>query len=161
MEHKSRDFVIVVDSQETKYPYLFSGELIIRKVLMVDGIRTGDYSIQGFERKVTVERKTTSDLYSSLSQRRDKFMEEMERIQHFECKALLIEATYDQVINAPRTSYVRKFSKLQKPHLRGALTKIMAEYNIPVIFAGSRRNGEEWTHKVLRTYFEKKRVGIM
>lgn len=152
-------FVIVVDSQEAKYPYLFSGELIVRKRLLVDGIRTGDYSIQGFERKITIERKTVTDLYSSLSTRRVKFMEEMERIQFFECKALVVEGTYDQVINAPKTGYVRKFSGLRRESLLGSLVKINMEHGITVIFAGNRKNGEEWTLHTLKMFYKKKREG--
>jgi len=153
------DFVIVVDSQEAKYPYLFHGELIVRKRLLVDGIRTGDYSIQGLEHKITIERKTVTDLYSSLSTRREKFMEEMKRVQFFDCKALLIEGTYDQVINAPKTGYVRKFSGMRRESVLGSLVKINMEYGITVIFAGNRKNGEEWTLHTLKMYFKKKREG--
>ena len=156
-----RDFVIVVDSQETKYPYLFSGELLVRKPLLVDGIRTGDYSIQGYERKITIERKTVADLYSSLSQRRVKFMEEMERVQHFDCKALVIEGTYDQVINPARGSYTKKYSRMDRNSVLGSLVKINMEYGITVIFAGNRRNGEEWTLHTLKMFFKKKREGRM
>jgi ERCC4-type nuclease len=153
------DFVIVVDSQETKYPYLFSGELLVRKPLLVDGIRTGDYSIKGFERKITIERKTLTDLYSSLSTRRIKFMEEMERVQYFDCKVLLIESTYDQVINASRTSRVRKYSKLPRASVLGSLVKINMEFGITVIFAGNRKNGEEWTLHTLKMFYKKKHEG--
>ena len=158
---EERDFVIVVDSQEAKYPYLFSGELIIRKPLLVDGVRTGDYSVQGFEKQITVERKTITDLYSSLSQRRTKFMEEMWKLQYFESKALVIEGTYDQVINPPRTSYVKKYSKIHRNSVLGSLVKINMEFGITVIFAGNRRNGEEWTLHTLKMFFNKKRKGEM
>lgn len=162
MEGGNNGFVIVVDSQESKYPYMFSGELIIRKQLLIDGIRTGDYSIKGFERYAAIERKTVQDLYSSLSSsRRDRFITEMYKLGYFECKALVVEGTYDQVINPPATSYLRKFSHIKREAVLGSLVKIQVECGVPIVFVGSRRNGEEWTLHTLKMYYDKKHKGAI
>jgi len=56
------DFTIIVDSREQK-PYLFGGYTCgVKK----SGLKTGDYSIEGYENSICVERKSKEDLYSSL-----------------------------------------------------------------------------------------------
>ena len=54
-------------------------------------LRTGDYSIKGFESRITVERKSIPDLYSSIGADRERFEREMVRLAEFEYAAVVIE----------------------------------------------------------------------
>ena len=60
-------FDVVVDSRESA-PYRFENlpnegrKLVVRSVTR--GLKTGDYSIAGFEHRVAVERKSLPDLFN-------------------------------------------------------------------------------------------------
>lgn len=56
-------------------------------------LKTGDYTFAGFEDLVCIERKSAQDLYGTLFQGRDRFQREMERMQAFKYKYLVIEST--------------------------------------------------------------------
>ena len=57
------------------------------------GLKTGDYSIQGFENRICFERKTVSDLVSTLIGGHERFLREMERMKSFEVAYILVEHT--------------------------------------------------------------------
>src|ERR1700733_13721123 len=80
-------YKIIIDTRE-KTPLKFTGIETIRA-----GLKTGDYSIEGFEDKITIERKSLADLIQSISRDRRRFEECIQRLLEYEAKALLIEAT--------------------------------------------------------------------
>lgn len=57
------------------------------------GLKTGDYSIQGYEDQITFERKSVQDLVGTLIGGHQRFLKEMERMQTFKAKYILIEHT--------------------------------------------------------------------
>lgn len=86
---------IIFDTREQK-PLDFSN-LPIRGVKQLEveraTLKTGDYTIKGFEDSVCIERKSVGDLYGTLFQGRDRFEKEMERMLSFKHKYLVIEST--------------------------------------------------------------------
>jgi len=66
---------IIVDSRE-QTPLVFA-----HLPFIVSGLPTGDYSVKGLEDDFTVERKTLSDLYGSLTSGRERFMRELQRMR--------------------------------------------------------------------------------
>lgn len=84
-------FTIVVDTREGA-PYAFTGmfegsdrDYRPRVVQVVhQGLRTGDYSLHGYTDRITIERKSLSDLMGSLAgqdgDRRRRFKDEHERM---------------------------------------------------------------------------------
>lgn len=57
------------------------------------GLKTGDYSIEGYEDQITFERKSVQDLVGTLIGGHQRFLKEMERMQAFKAKYILIEHT--------------------------------------------------------------------
>lgn len=55
------------------------------------GLKTGDYSVQGYEDRICFERKSVSDAVSTLVSGHERFLREMERMQSFKAKYILIE----------------------------------------------------------------------
>ena len=82
---------LLIDSREKK-PLTFE-HLPVR----VCTLRTGDYSIAGLDSRFTVERKSVSDLVTTLSQRRGLFMSELERMLSHEFRRLLVIGTWDEL----------------------------------------------------------------
>ena len=54
-------------------------------------LKSGDYSIKGFESRVTIERKSVPDLFGSVGADRERFEREMVRLASFEYAAVVIE----------------------------------------------------------------------
>ncbi len=89
---------IVVDTRE-QVPYTFQG----LKADAVDGggpliiptvrgtLASGDYSILDYTHMVTVERKTLTDLASTLTAGRRRFLAEMERLREYDAAWIVIE----------------------------------------------------------------------
>lgn len=80
-------FTVLVDSREQS-PYTFQGlradadkkGLPIDVARIIKGLPSGDYSIKGLESRIAVERKSLSDLFSTLAGRREQFQAEHERL---------------------------------------------------------------------------------
>lgn len=82
--------VIIEDSRE-QTPLDFKG---MRGVEVVrQGLKTGDYSIQGYETQLCFERKSVPDLVGTLIGGHERFLREMERMNDFDTKYILIEHT--------------------------------------------------------------------
>lgn len=114
------EFTVIVDSNEG-HPYQFEGikcrrtqkPLIIqtkRKPLWSTSVREvttkrgtyrvglADYSIEGYEDRIQIERKSLEDLFGTLGGRREKFEAEIKRL-HEDCEfsCVLIEADWNQI----------------------------------------------------------------
>jgi DNA excision repair protein ERCC-4 len=58
---------------------------------------TGDYSIQGLEHVVRVERKSLPDLIACVGRERERFDREVQRLLAFPVRLLVVEATWSQI----------------------------------------------------------------
>lgn len=58
---------------------------------------SGDYSLAGFETRVAVERKSVSDLFGTISQGRDRFVRELERLAEYDYAAVVIEGDWQAI----------------------------------------------------------------
>ncbi|OGT57703.1 MAG: hypothetical protein A3E01_02900 [Gammaproteobacteria bacterium RIFCSPHIGHO2_12_FULL_63_22] len=116
MARKKRDpnepdicpFRVVTDTRE-QAPWSFDGihgdardrnrPLIIPVVTRT--LATGDYSIEGMELLVSVERKSIEDLYGTLGRERERFDREIVRLDAMRFAAVVIEADWREIINSP------------------------------------------------------------
>ncbi len=60
---------------------------------------TGDYTIEGFETRITVERKSLSDLLGTLTAERDRFERELARMQSMDFAAVVVEADWSAILD--------------------------------------------------------------
>jgi len=134
--------ILIVDSRE-KTPWDFEGDDAFAGVLhtKLDG---GDYSIQGMEDILVVERKATVDeLFVNFTKDRERIQAEFERLRNHKFRIFVIEETCDDVLN-PFKYYVNKKGINKKSHkmpvavVASNLTNLMLEYNVHIIFGGSR-----------------------
>ena len=139
---------VIVDTREQK-PYTFSefGNWI--GSVQSSALKTGDYSIAGYEDCISIERKSLPDLVGSLMAGRERFLREIRRLSLFKYKMLLIEASRKEV-KSPYT-----FAREVKCHpngIIGSLDAISARYGIPIHYGSDRGLSEEfaasWLSKV-------------
>lgn len=148
---------IVVDTREQN-GYTFAGI----KSDAVDGghvmtvrterrtLKSGDYSLAGYETRVAVERKSLADLFGTLGQGRDRFERELERLSEFEFATVMIESTWPEILSSPPVH-----SKLPpKAVLRSAIAWQQRYPNVHWFTAGTRRAAEAVTLRILERFWK-------
>jgi ERCC4-type nuclease len=136
---EKRNVVVVIDDRE-RTPYAFPDAVTAR-------LKTGDYSAQGFEQRVAIERKSLVDAYGSIGGGRNRFEREVQRLAELEYGAIVIEATLAGFLEEPPA-----YSDMNP---RSALLSYLAwsvKYRVPVFFAGDRRHGNAVTWHLLRFF---------
>lgn len=99
-------------------------------------LATGDYSIEGMEQLVCLERKSLNDLVSTLMHNRDRFFRQLERMQAFPHRAILVEASYEDV----KSPYVFCEDVAAHPNgVSGSLDALEVRFGIPVIYTSRNR----------------------
>lgn len=137
--------VAVVDTRE-QIPYSFERFTNWIGDTKLSGLKTGDYSVVGYESLISVERKTLSDIVNSLMSGRERFLREMERLSEFKHNHLVIEASREEV----KSPY--RFAEGVKAHpngVVGSLDAISAKFMIPIHYGCNRNLSEEFTASYL------------
>jgi len=127
--------VVIIDTRE-QAPFTFTamtnciGGIVSRK------LDVGDYSVVGMERLLRLERKSLTDLISTLMHGRQRFLRECEALAKFRHAALLIEATYEDV----KSFYHEDLCTSAHPNaVSGSLDAVEARFGIPVIYTSRHR----------------------
>jgi len=128
--------IVLIDTRE-KYPFNFS-----RFKNWIDGekscvLKAGDYSIEGMEALLILERKTLTDIITTLIQQRMRFFKQCEKMTKYRWRALLIEASYEDI----KSSYDQdEYNTSAHPNaISGTLDALEARFGIPVIYTSLYR----------------------
>jgi hypothetical protein len=150
-------FKIIVDGAE-KLPYRFQGlstdAALKSRPLVVPvewaHLKTGDYSIEGWKKHVTVERKTKNDLYTTLGQGRARFEREHERMAAMGAGSsiVVIEASWDEILNDPP-----RRSRLHPKTVFRTFLSWSQKYCVPWYAMESRRFAEITTFRWLEKWW--------
>ena len=104
-------------------------------------LKQGDYTLQGLEDWVIIERKNSiNELVSCLGVQRERFMREMDRMAHVRYKFLVIEDYWTSAMKPTR------YSKMSVNFVLSSVFSLMLKRNIFVIFGGTREN----TQKIIK-----------
>lgn len=136
------NMIVVIDTQE-QLPYMFSGCRTFHKKL-----GEGDYSLEGYENVIAVERKTANDFYGSIinnkeTDNRDRLEREFERLRNYKFKALVIEEE-EQDILCPEI-YGRD---IDRNSVYGSIISFEIKYGLNVYY-GSRK----WCENKILNWF--------
>ncbi|KXK28787.1 MAG: hypothetical protein UZ01_02527 [Candidatus Brocadia sinica] len=123
---KKSNLVIIRDTREQK-PLVFPNAKVKDAKL-----QTGDYSLEHFEDKITIERKSLSDLLQSLSAERKRFMSEVQRMRAFEYAGLVVEASLADIYRGVWRNAISVGSVV------GSLQALSAKHGLHVLFACDR-----------------------
>lgn len=103
----------------------------------VGTLKTGDYSVEGMEGLLTLERKSLSDLISTLMHGRSRFINECERMTEFKYRAILVEASYENV----KSKYDHLgFTQAHPNGIVGSLDAIECRFSIPIIYTSMNKD---------------------
>lgn len=105
---------------------------------------TGDYSVFGLEHVVAIERKSLPDLVACVGVERERFDKEVMRLLAYSVRALVVEATWQDIEAGDWRSKVGASAAL------GSLLGWIAS-GLPVIMAGDHARGGKYTARILFT----------
>lgn len=130
--------VVLVDTREQmplplvdNHPNWIGGEKRVK-------LGAGDYSIEGMQDILALERKSLADAIGSTMAGRARFIRSCERLAAFRWKAILIEATYEDM----KTAYIRNEDLVTEAHpnaVCGTLDAIEAKFGIPILYTSQHR----------------------
>ncbi len=102
--------------------------------MIIGTLKTGDYSLVGYEDILSIERKEDfSELWSNYLER-ERFEEEMERMSILKYKMVVIESCFSPELLELTPPQIT--TKMPGKVLIRWLMKISAKYNIPIVPAG-------------------------
>jgi ERCC4-type nuclease len=127
--------VVLVDTREQEplplyvnHPNWIGGE---RRV----ALKTGDYTVEGMESLLSLERKTLADLVSCTVTYRRRFLAVCARLARFRWKAILVEATFEDIKGGFEPFDIP--SEVHPNAVCGTLDAIEAKFGIPVIYTST------------------------
>lgn len=137
-------FRIVVDTREqTPYTFAWCGDGIVtvRKKLYA-----GDYSIEGHEDVVAVERKTHADAYGSLGRGRARFHREIDKLANYQYAAIVIECDLRTFLEPPPDSMLSPKAAIN------TLISWDVRFGVRPVFAGNRKLAEVYAYRILQKF---------
>lgn len=119
----------VVDTREQEpYAFEFGCSEVVRRTLPV-----GDYSIEGPEDSVAVERKTIENLVSTVIHSRKRFTKELRLLSEYDTACVVVEAHLRDILGGHYRPGAHPNAVL------GALLSIVVDFGIPVFFCSDRQ----------------------
>ena len=127
--------VVLVDTRERapfplyeNHPNWFGGE---RRV----ALKTGDYTLEGMESLLSLERKSLGDVVACTVTNRKRFIAACARLARFRWKAILVEATFEDIKGGFEQFDIP--SEVHPNAVCGTLDAIEAKFGIPVIYTST------------------------
>ena len=132
--------------------------------MVVRKLDTGDYSIEGLEDKVCIERKArVSELAINLGKDKRRFMNEIERMKDFPFKFLILEFSLEDVMDFPERSDIPEEKWDSIVITNKYMLKMLIEFqmydDIHVIFCGNRKNAKLVVSSILKRVNEFYSIG--
>ncbi len=161
-------FTIAIDSRE-QCPFTFEGisanginnHRIVKVPTVWRGLPTGDYSIEGYESAIAIERKNLADLFSSFGKHgRERFEREHVRMRAIVeaggFAAVIIEASWSDILNPPwwvDGKPVGQCSRMHPKSIAGAINAWMMRYKTHYLPMETRRRAEIECFRLLSRFY--------
>lgn len=140
---------IAIDTRE-QLRYFFDGYESFRTTLV-----SGDYSLEGYEHRLAVERKNHSDAWGCLTEARKRFERCLERLSALDRAAIVIESSMAEFCVPPP-----QIKRVNAATAMGSYISWSTKYRIPVFFAENRQWGERVTLRILAAYYKHCAQGV-
>ena len=105
-------------------------------------LATGDYSLEGLEHHVAIERKSLPDLLACVGRERVRFDREIKRLLAYPVRCLIVESSWAEIEGGAWRS---------KVHPNAAIGSLLGwiAHGIPVVMAGDRTKAASYVQKIL------------
>jgi len=131
--------VVLVDTREQmpwclldNHPNWIGGEKRV-------ALAAGDYSVEGMQAVLALERKSMPDAIRSITADRARFIRSCAHLAQFRWKAILVEATYEDM-KSPYADIDGLETEAHPNAVVGTLDAIEAKFGIPVLYTSRVRD---------------------
>ena len=117
--------------------------------VVVSCLPAGDYSIQGYGGRIAIERKSKSDLFSSIGQGRDRFERELARLNEMDFAAVVVECELSEILTDPP-----RHSELSPKTITRSV--IAWQHRLPRVhwnFLPGRPAAQVWAYRTLERFW--------
>jgi len=113
--------------------------------MQVKTLHTGDYTMEGFEDIICVERKgCVSEIAMNLGKKKNAFQAEMQRMKDYEFSFLICEFDMDDILKYPEGSNVPKSLrdkvKVTGKYILKCLMEFQVYYDTKIMLCGNKSN---------------------
>lgn len=124
---------VIVDTRE-KAPWTFEGQRgITTKRAKLDA---GDYSVEGLEARVSIERKSLEDWIGTVLRERQRFYRELELLRAYDFRCVIIETSVRELYS-PRVA-----DRLHPAAIMGFVAEVAVQQHVPVLLGGTRAEAQ-------------------
>lgn len=143
---------IVIDTRERK-PWSFTVD-IDNAIATRGTLATGDYSVRGYETRITIERKSLTDWVNTIVNNHDRFHKELIRMKDYDRSFIIIEASVTDICERKyEVDGVRR--NIDPSTIINMTLGIMLKYPwTQIIFADDRYTGRCICRDILRQYWK-------
>ena len=137
--------IIIIDTREQE-PYEFDPEAVEVKR---QALSAGDYSLDGFEDQVCIERKSLLDYVQSVIKQRDRFLKEVKKLSETPHCCIVVECDLSDIMGKRYRSGAHPNSVL------GATLSLMIDHEVPVCFCSDRQLAKTFVEGYLKRIYRK------
>lgn len=144
-------FKVIIDTREQQ-PWSFD-----RCATACRKLDTGDYSVEGYEQILCIERKkSVSEIANNITEKR--FKDVIERMKTYQYAFLIFEFDLEDVLNYPIGSNVPKHMwnkiKISPGFILKHILELQLYHNIKVLFCGCPTNATKMATALMKKVFE-------
>jgi ERCC4-type nuclease len=156
MAKNNISFDVLIDTKE-KIPWNLAGMECVKSVAHCH-LETGDYTIEGLEHVLCIERKkSVAELAKNITE--DRFKRELERMQKFPYKFILLEFGYGHIDDYPHGSGIPedkiKLVRVKGPFIRAAIARMEIKYDIHIVSCGHTAYAEEKACNIMKEVYRR------
>lgn len=139
--------IILVDSRE-QLPYSFNG-LVPPSAIKIAGLNAGDYSIDGYQDQISIERKSLIDAFGTFGAGRKRFERELEKLAKMKYAAVIIESDWDTIVLRPPAR-----SQLPPKTMVSSVAAWSQRYQVHFWTCPNRAFAEKYTFRLLERFWK-------
>lgn len=155
-------FTVIKDTREQD-GYFFR-EFNTCAGMVEEKLDTGDYSIKGMEDKICIERKgCVEELAVNLGQKKHAFLAEIDRMEPFPHKFIILEFSLEDLIKFPDETRIPVKNKASLKITGKYMLKCLFEFqlynNVQILFCGNKTNAFIAVSSILKRVNEMYTIG--
>ena len=146
LANPNNKLTIIIDTRE-QLSFTFA-TIVPIPATIVATLQTGDYSIQGYENQITIERKSLTDLFGTVGKGRKRFEAELQRMVEYRFAAVVVEADWVTVLRHPPTR-----SRLNPKTIYTSVIAWQIRYGVHFWFCPNREFAQKTTYRLLDRFY--------
>ena len=152
-----REFSICIDTREQDPLFKETNDYVEYKKYRFNikkkALRTGDYSIEGLENIIVIERKRKDEIFGNLGADRERLIREMERMQTIRFPIMVLETSLADIMKGSDVSLVHPNNVVS------TLISFMFKYRTQILFADNKEAAKMMTFYLLAKFYTYLREG--